>query len=117
MARASIVGSLVQGPSEASVIDAIPLGRRGDPAELASVVAFLASTAASYVTGAVLPVDGGRSALTSACRRGQEPGRQPPMITTAALWPAPITWESPTAAPSTWRAPARPRSWVTSSWI
>ena len=36
-----------------------PSGRVGDPAELASVAVFLASDAASYVTGITLPVDGG----------------------------------------------------------
>jgi 3-oxoacyl-[acyl-carrier protein] reductase len=37
----------------------IPLGRYGDPAELGRVGAFLLSPAASYVTGAIIPIDGG----------------------------------------------------------
>ncbi len=37
----------------------IPMGRYGDPAELGRVAAFLLSPAASYVTGAIVPVDGG----------------------------------------------------------
>lgn len=37
----------------------IPLGRTGTPEDVASVVTFLASEDADYITGAVLPVDGG----------------------------------------------------------
>jgi 3-oxoacyl-[acyl-carrier protein] reductase len=40
-------------------VDDVPLGRFGDPAEFGRVAAFLLSPAASYVTGAMVPVDGG----------------------------------------------------------
>ncbi|SOE32539.1 3-oxoacyl-ACP reductase FabG [Streptomyces sp. OK228] len=39
----------------------VPLGRIGNPEEIASTISFLASEEAAYITGAVVPVDGGIS--------------------------------------------------------
>lgn len=47
----------------AAAMTRVPMGRFGDPAELAGPVAFLASPMSSYVTGIVMPVDGGLLAL------------------------------------------------------
>ena len=41
----------------------LPLGRLGDPAEIAGLVVHLASDQSGYTTGAVIPVDGGRTAV------------------------------------------------------
>lgn len=41
------------------ILKAVPLGRVGQPEEVAGVVSFLASVDAGYISGAVIPVDGG----------------------------------------------------------
>lgn len=47
--------------AEAAVLAKHPIGRIGRPEEVASVIAFLASDDASFMTGLSIPVDGGRS--------------------------------------------------------
>jgi NAD(P)-dependent dehydrogenase (short-subunit alcohol dehydrogenase family) len=49
--------------AKARVLSRTPLGRIGDPDEVAAVAVFLASDDASYVTGEIIYVDGGRQAL------------------------------------------------------
>ena len=40
----------------------IPLGRYGEPEEIANAILFLASDAASFITGTAIPIDGGLKA-------------------------------------------------------
>ncbi|MFP5390920.1 MAG: SDR family NAD(P)-dependent oxidoreductase [Gammaproteobacteria bacterium] len=60
LARQAVLGS---PEARHTILSRTPLGRCGEPEEVASVAAFLASSDASYMTGETLFVDGGRMAL------------------------------------------------------
>jgi 3-oxoacyl-[acyl-carrier protein] reductase len=58
--RAPMAGLLLDAPGgEDRVLRRVPLGRLGEPRDIAEVVAFLLSERSAYVTGAVVTVDGG----------------------------------------------------------
>lgn len=50
---------ILDDDARARITGDIPLGRMGDPADFGAIAAFLAGEQAGYVTGAVIPIDGG----------------------------------------------------------
>jgi NAD(P)-dependent dehydrogenase (short-subunit alcohol dehydrogenase family) len=60
LARKAVMGSPA---AERTIMSRTPLGRLGEPAEVASVAVFLASDDASYLSGQTIYPDGGRLAL------------------------------------------------------
>jgi glucose 1-dehydrogenase len=54
---------LTSAEASARILSRTPMRRLGEPSEIADVVAFLLSDAASYVTGEIVTVDGGRMTL------------------------------------------------------
>jgi len=61
-ARTGSVASTYDDLERARVAElAIPLGRMGDPGDVASLAVYLASERAGYITGQTIPVDGGRT--------------------------------------------------------
>jgi NAD(P)-dependent dehydrogenase (short-subunit alcohol dehydrogenase family) len=60
-----LAAKAVLGSEEArrKILSRTPMGRMGEPSEIADVVAWLASDASSYVTGEIVVIDGGRMAL------------------------------------------------------
>jgi NAD(P)-dependent dehydrogenase (short-subunit alcohol dehydrogenase family) len=60
LARSAV---LTSDEAKARILSRTPMKRLGEPSEIADVVAYLLSDAASYVTGEIVVVDGGRMTL------------------------------------------------------
>jgi NAD(P)-dependent dehydrogenase (short-subunit alcohol dehydrogenase family) len=63
MLRSARVNPVTDESLQKMADEVVPMGRLAQPEEIASVVLFLASDAASYMTGALVPVDAGYTTI------------------------------------------------------
>ena len=54
------INTAILSPGTERIVERIPLRRLGSPEEVASIIYFLCSEGASYITGAEIPVNGGQ---------------------------------------------------------
>ena len=62
VAPGAVKTDMLQKLSEEQIkeyLQSIPLGRLGEPEEIGEIIAFLASDHAGYITGSLIPIDGG----------------------------------------------------------
>lgn len=61
--------------AETGIVVHIPIGRKGQPEDVARLVSFLASVDASYLTGAIIPLDGGATAGRAKVSKRRDPAQ------------------------------------------
>jgi NAD(P)-dependent dehydrogenase (short-subunit alcohol dehydrogenase family) len=75
----SLAARMADDPTlESRFLSGIPAGRMGEPADIAGLAVLLASDASSWITGAIIPMDGGNMAMNA----GGTPGHQASRIQT-----------------------------------
>ena len=75
----SLAARMSQDPTlEAQFLKGIPAGRMGRPSDIMGLAVLLASDASEWITGALIPMDGGNLAMNA----GGTPGHQPHIVQT-----------------------------------
>ncbi len=72
----SLAARMADDPTlESRFLSGIPAGRMGEPADIAGLAVLLASDASSWITGAIIPMDGGNMAMNAGGTPGHQAGR------------------------------------------